>query len=160
MATYLPSCRNQVRGAHQHHCSTAGRALDLSEAKLTLGVDHAMRRLRERLHVRLGTELADVMLVFRHSAIPPALSNEVKPVDIVWSCLCMVGLSHWSPGSCGTLAASPEAASSIHCLLPSGARCCYQFRHTGYICGSRQDPAGLHVGACGFANRIHKHNVL
>ena len=87
----------------------------------TLGVGHAMPRLRERLNIRLGTALADVMPVFRHSAIPPALSNEVKPADIVWSVTERQAMRcawnrRWSTDRVGSLTPlPPKGPTSLHC---------------------------------------------
>ena len=65
--------------------TTVGRALDLSEDELTLGVAHAMPKLRERLHVCFEFDLVNLLPMFTRFATPPALSHEVKPADVVWS---------------------------------------------------------------------------
>ena len=139
--------------------TSVARALDMSEQELLLGHTHAMSKLRQRLHIRLGADLSDMMPIYRSEAISPAFNTEVRPADVVWS------TNAWWASLAGPLLTAGPLQLALRRRLgypvcPPGARCRYQFRHTGHLCGARLDPAGLHIGACAFSQRIQRHNAL
>ena len=101
--------------------TTVGRALNLPEDELTLGVPHAMPKLRERLHVRLESDLTDLMPVYTRYAIPPAYSHDVKPAGHRVVGYCVVGIIVWTPGHSWSVAACTAQAlgiSSLRCGHP------------------------------------------